>query len=457
MLDVAETAGPGERLHTLLLAMTGRVDDDAVNSTRELLGAAQADTAAHFLTGCLLAGRIRVSATEQHQLRRTLSDLHLDAELAERLSVVDQPEEPAAHRFDASSEPEHALTGALAPVAHRLTGLRGLWTTWRTTPAGDNSGALPRRVLLAEVGADGSPAALGYQLLEALRQAGLDCSVDVFASGAELPEYHRGALAAAHRVHLETPVETGVPAVGTEAVTMPAAVPEATPRERMPRSTSRESDAEGAPHRVEVASEPQHAAPDPDVSAAAGGSVPEPVFPRISPEEFPAAEAEPESPRAEAAPAPAALAEHPAAGADAAAVDIAAVQEPAPAETPAAAAAPAEVPADLPAETPVDTSPDASAETPAEVSADPAAQQESADPDDDASVGVPAAVDAKLTDRERNLLRKLHEELAQREQDRTGEEGGAPVAAGGAQPGRAEGWSQGSAGGTGGFPPINPR
>ncbi|MFK5664228.1 hypothetical protein, partial [Escherichia coli] len=73
------------------------------------------------------------------------------------------------------------------------------------------------RVLLAEVGADGSLAALGYQLLEALRQAGVDCSVDVFASGAELPEYHREALAAAHRVHLEVPVRTRAPAAGPES------------------------------------------------------------------------------------------------------------------------------------------------------------------------------------------------------------------------------------------------
>ncbi len=454
MLDVAETAGPGERLHTLLLTMTGRVDDDAVNSTRELLGMAQSDTAAHFLTGCLLAGRVRVSATEQHQLRRTLSDLHLDADFAERLSVADQPE-PAAHRFDANAaEPERAVTGALAPVAHRLIGLRGLWTTWRTTPAGDNAGAVPRRVLLAEVGADGSLAALGYQLLEALRQAGVDCSVDVFASGAELPEYHREALAAAHRVHLETPVQTRPPAVGaevgTEAVATSAAA-ESTPRERMPRSTSRESDTESAPQRVEVASEPQHAAPD--VSTAAEDSVPEPVFPRTSPEAFPTADADPQPPRTEAVgPGVAALAADPAvanpAVADPALAESAAPEEPAAGES--AASDEPEVSAGIPAAPPI--------ETPEQQDSPQAVETDGVETDGDASVGVPAAVDAKLTDRERNLLRKLHEELAQREQDRTGEDAGDPVAAGGAQPGRvAEGWPQGTAGGTGGFPPINPR
>ena len=40
VVDVAEGVGPGERLHDLLLVMTGRVDDDAVNTTREMLGTA---------------------------------------------------------------------------------------------------------------------------------------------------------------------------------------------------------------------------------------------------------------------------------------------------------------------------------------------------------------------------------------------------------------------------------
>ena len=74
MVDIAEGTGPADRLQTLLLAMTGRVDDDAVNTTRELLGTGRLDAAAEFLTGCLLAGRIPVSSTEQYHLRRVLDD-----------------------------------------------------------------------------------------------------------------------------------------------------------------------------------------------------------------------------------------------------------------------------------------------------------------------------------------------------------------------------------------------
>lgn len=90
-----------------------------------------------------------------------------------------------------------------------------------------------------------------------------------------------------------------------------------------------------------------------------------------------------------------------------------------------------------------------------------AADVGAAETDEDGSAGVPAAVDAKLTDRERNLLRKLHEELAQREQDRDEpDSGGQPVSTTGGQAVRApEAWPQmtsGGAHGTGGFPPINP-
>ena len=89
MVDVAEGAGPVERLHNLLLALTGRVDDDAVNSVREMLGLGQLDAAAEFLVGCLLAGRIPVTSTEQYPLRRALEEARSQHTLADRLNVVE--------------------------------------------------------------------------------------------------------------------------------------------------------------------------------------------------------------------------------------------------------------------------------------------------------------------------------------------------------------------------------
>ncbi|MER5390796.1 hypothetical protein, partial [Saccharopolyspora sp. NPDC002686] len=202
MVHVAEGAGPAERLHDLLLAMAGRVDDDGINSARELLGTGLPGAAAAYLTGCLIAGRIPVDTTEQHQLRRVLEETRSAPGLADRLNAVDGAT-TGEHRFGDPGDVDASLAAALAPVTARLQGLRGLWCTARTTPAGVSYGAVPRRVLLAEVGSGGSTPAVAYQLLEALRRAGLNCSVEVFDSGAELPEYHREALAAAHRVHLD--------------------------------------------------------------------------------------------------------------------------------------------------------------------------------------------------------------------------------------------------------------
>lgn len=472
MLDVAETAGPGDRLHTLLLAMTGRVDDDAVNGTRELLGMAQLDTAAHFLTGCLLAGRIPVSTNEQYHLRRALHELHADAGLAERLSVV-QERQDATHRFDLrAAESDWDVSATLAPIANRLVGLRGLWTTWRTTPAGDSYGAVPRRVLLAEVGADGSTAAVGYQLLEALRRADVACSVDVFASGMELPEYHREALAAASRLHLET-----TPSHGDDSVRMPEQVVTATvepaahssPRDPagMARASARESDTESAPPPATSVPTPADSAPAPaqeasdayatspvaveaDTAVLADPSPTEASSGAWSAEPQLAEQVEPEPAFPVATP-----------------LDTSARQEDATSREQALRERREEelreqarreeelreeaMRAGLDSEVSVSELP---AEEPGGGHETGAADGATGSDEKSGSVRVPPAVDAKLTDRERNLLRKLHEELAQREQDRTSEQ---PVAASG--PGSAaqaqEAWPSAASHGTGGFPPIN--
>lgn len=356
MVDTAESAGPVDRLFHIVLAMTGRVDDDAINSTRELLGIGQPDAAAEFLAGCLVAGGIPVSATEQYELRRVLDDLRSPHSLADRLHIVDSvPDE--GHRFGDSDESDAGLIEALTPVASRLSGVRALWCAWRMTPAGVTYGAVPRRVVLAEVGSDGSVAAVGYQLLEALRRAGIACSVDVFSSGTQLPEYHRNALATAYRVHLSMPA--------------PVVSQNGTSRARASRSaaTSSEPAASGGGH--DLRSEP----PAPERWAEPEPAMPEPPMPARQADTPPAGI--PAAPRPELAP----------------------VRQ--------------------------------------------------AEADGANNMRVPAAVDAKLTDRERNLLRKLHEELAQREQDRDGV-GRAPAR----RAVQAESRSP-ALPGTGGFPPIS--
>ncbi|MGI8309542.1 hypothetical protein [Saccharopolyspora hattusasensis] len=356
MVDVAEGAGPVDRLHNLLLAMTGRVDDDGINSARELLGIGQPDAAAEFLTGCLLAGHIPVTSSEQYHLRRVLDETRSTQTLADRVHVVDSlPSDE--HRFGEPAEDDGDLIAALESVTGRLRGVRGMWCASRTTPAGATYGAVPRRILLAEVSPEGSTTAVAYQLIEALRRVGINCSVDVFESGAELPEYHREALAAAHRVRLDAPASRPAERHRTEEAQRPAERP--VTREDAQRPAER-------PAEEKRAAEPQRrAAPaEPERAAEPERSIPQPAQP-----------------------------EH----AQAVAV------------LPAAAAA-------------------ASAEVNA--------------------MRVPPAVDAKLTDRERNLLRKLHEELAQREQDRS--ETRRPNGSNNGE----EAWTSTMPGGTGGFPPI---
>lgn len=353
MVDTAESVGPVDRLFHLLLALTGRVDDDAINTARELLGVGQPDAAAEFLVGCLTAGQIPVSSTEQYQLRRVLDEVRSHHGLADRLHVVESVQDEA-HRFGEADESDTKLIEALAPVAGRLGGVRALRIAWRVTPAGVTYGAVPRRVLLAEVGADGSVSAAGYQLLEALRRAGIACSVDVFSSGMQLPEYHRNALAAARPVHLTLaePVAAHNGASWAGASRSPATAASA--------PSGREHDRPSEPAVPERRSESET-----PLSARQTDTPPAGI---------------PVAPRSE----------------------LATVRK-------------------------ADSAPEASN-----------------------NMRVPAAVDARLTDRERTLLRKLHEELAQREQDR--DVSGRTAQA--RRPVQAD--SRGAAlPGTGGFPPIS--
>jgi hypothetical protein len=364
VVDVAEGAGPVGRLHDLVLAMTGRIDDDGIDAVRELLGIGQPDAAAEYLVGCLLAGEIEVNPAEQHQLRRIFDEARVPHQLVDRLKVTESlPGE--MHRFSTPETDDTDLELALKAVSARLPGLRGLWATSRTTPAGASYGAVPQSVLLAEVGPEGAGSAVAYQLINALRGSGLRYSVEVFSTGAELPDYHREALANARRVRLEvTAGERSAP-------------PVAVPRERV--AERRQPDEPPPPPAPPMVDEPrpegvQHAVAEPQ-------------------HEF--------------------LGEH-------------ATQPPQPAgkHEPAGPAEPAE--------------PERAAAEP-EQPGEPAAEAEAEQTG--VMMKVPAAVDEKLTDRERNLLRKLHEELAHRETE-------AP------EPVGEDGLRSSMPGGTGGFPPI---
>lgn len=184
------------RLHYLLLALAGRVDDSALNDARELIARSRADEAAELITGTLIAGRVPVREAEQEVLTSVLEQSRSDAGLAGHLTVaegtVDVP-----HRFSGDDEPGHDVADAVERVLAVLPDVRSLHAVWRRSSAGSVPGPLPQRVILVEVGAEGTQTATAYRVQAALRQAGISAVVEVAGAGVEWPAYHRAALASA--------------------------------------------------------------------------------------------------------------------------------------------------------------------------------------------------------------------------------------------------------------------
>jgi len=378
---VVDAVALPELLHRLLLAMAGRVDDDALTLARDYIALAQPDRAVELLLGCLIAGRTPVTSDEQYQLRRMAEAALMDVTLVDRLDVVDSLP-TGQHRFSDADDPAGGLSETLRGVLRRLPAVRAVLATWRTTPAGATSGAVPQRVVLVELGADGVPTATTHLVARALRRAGVRASVEVIPADMDPPEYHRRALAAARPVS----VDRGV--LGAEPVA-----------ERRPQRAARRAETR-APRaeRVEPALRPLQPPP-------AEVDLPENDHTRLE-----LAGIGDEGPRNE--------------------LDAPQPTRVLPAVDPSALA-----PA---GGTEVSYATHSSTHSGLEqvdhgesggLPGEPARNQsngmsELAPEAMPTRVKLPAAVDAKLTDRERNLLRKLHEELAQREQNGNNGSGG---------------------------------
>ncbi|GLZ33004.1 hypothetical protein Lesp02_51920 [Lentzea sp. NBRC 105346] len=349
------------RLHDLLLAMAGRVDDDALSQAREFLAVGELDRAVELLVGTLLAGSIPVLPDERAALVWLLGEVRSNPALADRLPVVEVLPR-VRHRFTAEADPFEGVGDALSRAVSVLPDVRGVRCVWRSSPAGSTPGPLPQRVVLVDIGPKGFAPATAYRIDSVLRGAGVRAAVEVVTVGTQLSDYHAAAMTSARalsvaapradapvaRQPVETPQTTWfdnsdeLPAPAPVAEPTPAPEAAENPGSRRSRAAARES-LEGAQ-------------PFP----------PKPVKRIAVP-----AEEEAASP----APAPA----------------------PAPAEErPAAPIARAEVTTEL---------------KPDELAALQAALAEGA--------GEPSSVDANLSERERALLQQLHEELAQREQSGT--------------------------------------
>ncbi|MGW3966275.1 hypothetical protein ACWED2_41080 [Amycolatopsis sp. NPDC005003] len=184
------------RLHNLLLALAGRIDDSALTEARELIARAHIDEAVELTTGTLIAGRIPVSSAEQRELALVLEMSRSDATLANDL-LVDEAEPVNTHRFSGENAPEFGIAEALDRTLQVLPDVRSVHAVWRNTPAGSVPGALPQRVVLVELGPEGNPPAVAFRVDTALRRAGIHSVVEVSGPGVAHSEYHQAASAAA--------------------------------------------------------------------------------------------------------------------------------------------------------------------------------------------------------------------------------------------------------------------
>jgi len=226
------------RLHNLLLALAGRIDDSALTEARELIARAHIDEAVELTTGTLIAGQIPVSSTEQRELALVLEMSRSDATLANDL-LVDETEPVNTHRFTGENSPEFGIAEALDRTLQVLPDVRSVHAVWRNTPAGSVPGALPQRVVLVELGPEGNPPAVAFRVDTALRRAGIHSVVEVSGPGVAHSEYHQAASAAASPAWVTGSATSTTSAYRPEPVAKPSA-PAASP-EPVAESGSRHS------------------------------------------------------------------------------------------------------------------------------------------------------------------------------------------------------------------------
>ncbi|HKS45365.1 MAG TPA: hypothetical protein VJT49_09660 [Amycolatopsis sp.] len=201
------------RLHNLLLSLAGRLDDSALSEARELTARARLDEAAELTTGALIAGKLPVRESEQHELGLVLELSRSDATLADHLTVNDaEADNGVLHRFSGENHPEEGIADALDRTLRVLPDLRSVHAVWRNTPAGSVPGPLPQRVVLVEIGPDGNPPAAAYRIDSALRRAGIRTVVEVTGPGAERTRFHDQALTSATAVWLAGSTVSSSPA-----------------------------------------------------------------------------------------------------------------------------------------------------------------------------------------------------------------------------------------------------
>ncbi|WP_440902223.1 hypothetical protein [Actinosynnema sp.] len=382
------------RLHDLLLALAGRVDDDALAQAREMLAVSELDRAVDHVVGCLIAGRIPVKAEEREELAALLGEVRSDPLLADRLLAVETLPH-IRHRFTADSDPTKDLADVLGRTASALPDVRSVRCTWRSSPAGATPGPLPQRVVLVDIGPKGFPTATAYRLDAVLRKAGIRASVEVLTVGKPMNEYHAAASSSSREVYFPSAPLGAKGEAPDNAAWFDGEVRDKAPviePEPVPADDNQTGSTKSRRGRDEAFEAIQPFPPKPVKRTAARDQ---------AQKEEPAPPAAPKQQAPPPPPPPPPVAPPPAPKA-------------APAPPPVVPVAPPVAP---PPSLPED-SPFSRAEVTMELNPEDLAalQAALADGQAPASVNLPPTVDAKLSDRERALLQQLHEELAQREQ-----------------------------------------
>ncbi|CRK61042.1 predicted protein [Alloactinosynnema sp. L-07] len=193
-------------MHDLLLALAGRLDDDALADARELLASTEVDRALELIVGSLASGPIPVTRVEHEELTELMAAAHCDPAVAERLAIAESTVS-TSHKFSTGKiggiGADQGVAEATIQVLDVLPDIRAVWAVWRLTPAGAASGPVPHRVVLIRVGPSGSGPATAYRVEHALRRAGLTASVEVLRDSTESSDYHHSAMRYATAVPLE--------------------------------------------------------------------------------------------------------------------------------------------------------------------------------------------------------------------------------------------------------------
>jgi hypothetical protein len=389
------------RVHDFLLACAGRIDDDALTDARELLAMAELDRAVELITASLVAGRIPLTADERDELIDLVDAVRCPTALVDRVVVDDKAPLPR-HRFTTGAmddpSPETGVLDAAARVIEVLPDIRSLSCVWRTTPSGAPAGPVPQRVVLVEMGPDGFAPSTAYRVEHALRRAGLRAAVEVVQAGADMTEYHGDALAMARRLSLRN-VRTPEQHDSSDS-SMFADAPSPRPVTTTRRRSTAGAHAEKRPMtdhsaarwqpRIAASDEAPAADAEPDPAASRDTMISEVTEPAPFPQQ-PYEQQGYEQQPYEQQPFEQQPFDTPPPSFD----DV----RPMHPEPPHLDAAPEPVPAD-----PVSTAGPVPDQQPM-VAAEPIPM-----------TGADAAAEADLSNRERELLRQLHEELAKREQ-----------------------------------------